>query len=65
MNAITKMKLADIDESYNPENDVPKGIQVTWVDYSLLRALREAFERIEQLEQQIDRLTDEIKEVRS
>lgn len=55
MNAMTKMRLAQIEQEYNPENDVGK---VIWADIVFVRALREAFEKIERLEEQLDRLGD-------
>lgn len=52
-----KQQLVDrIERKYNPENDVPEGVQVTWVDMYLLKIIKAQSEKIEKLEKEIVKL---------
>ena len=35
------MKLDQLEREYDPQNDVPQGVQVTWADYALLLAVKD------------------------
>lgn len=51
MRAITETNLNDIEKRYNPEHDIPDGVQVTWADYYLLEAVKELFAEVAEIKE--------------
>ena len=62
MNAVTKLKLADIEERYDVMVDMYENSPVTWPDLTFLRAVRELFERGEAADARIAELEERAKE---
>lgn len=48
-----------IENRYNPNHDVPEGVQVTWVDACLLEIIKAQQEQIEKLQKQVKTLMDD------
>ena len=67
--ANTSYLIRNIEEQYNPDHDMPEGVQVTWVDHYLLQMIQDLQADVkelkaekEELARRIDHLEDVISE---
>lgn len=58
MNRYVELQFKQIEARYNPDHDMPDGIQVSWVEYALLKAVEELEDRVIELEKRIQQLSE-------